>query len=713
MSNPRTIIFTQLLSYPAAYTNTILKNAAVKLIRDPKGNAPRTLAAALIMTEMARVGNYWRSHGESEKNKTPTEARLAAIARWGGYTLVLDIMERSRKSAEIYQSNVAYIAGISPVTSDIFKLAKSGDVVSFLGSKMPGYAAFKTLGGEDFKNDYDTLTKELNKKLTKFLVPEKEKKISFATGGEVNIPNAPKEPDQRIDKMTGLPYDVQAGDAFIDNEDPLRRLGFKGGGFVTDPLKRLGFGAGGKVTKFLNESVQEIISNYSKKEIDPLTAEKAADDILEPFRGYEDMPGELDDPEFEDFIKATVKAQLEEKHDMSQETMRAKYPQFYDEKGVLKGGEEFSKARGYTPAEIKTFEIASELEAEFNAQDATAHINDVLNSVGAIDISVPKDTSKALKDFYVQKEIAEDYKTPIEKIEQKYQKEIKNLSPEEIEILQKLKQELPPVPERPVKQRKVDIEGRNKALKTFLSTSKYKKPVYRATHSGFDTDYEISFAMPREIGTHVGARGQASSIAIRAVQSPDSMMQKLTTEKEIAEQFALPQQQEKPLAITAGYINISKPLEILEDFGNWGAYNILNDKKALDVFVDKISKQAFDGEGVSKDSVKARLNGLKKELDVLIKTKQDKGEASFNYQVRDADLNIKFKNLLENFGFDSIKYKNKNEAVLKGEDPYSFILFNPTQFKSTYATRFDVGDPRQNFAEGGLLKKTIRKLNNV
>ena len=68
-----------------------------------------------------------------------------------------------------------------------------------------------------------------------------------AKGGEVfNVPNVPTEPDQRVDKMTGLPYDQQAGTAFVDEEDPLRRLGFTGGGEV-DPLRRLGFVPGGTV----------------------------------------------------------------------------------------------------------------------------------------------------------------------------------------------------------------------------------------------------------------------------------------------------------------------------------------------------------------------------------------------------------------------------------------------------------------------------------
>jgi hypothetical protein len=56
-----------------------------------------------------------------------------------------------------------------------------------------------------------------------------EDRPNYAKGGEVlDVPNAPIEPDQRIDKMTGQPYDTQAGTAFVDEEDPLRRLGFGG-----------------------------------------------------------------------------------------------------------------------------------------------------------------------------------------------------------------------------------------------------------------------------------------------------------------------------------------------------------------------------------------------------------------------------------------------------------------------------------------------------
>ena len=60
--------------------------------------------------------------------------------------------------------------------------------------------------------------------------------------------------------MTGVPYDQQAGGAFVDVEDPLRRLGFLGGGIAEeDPLRSLGFlgggiAEGGKVLKALKRS---------------------------------------------------------------------------------------------------------------------------------------------------------------------------------------------------------------------------------------------------------------------------------------------------------------------------------------------------------------------------------------------------------------------------------------------------------------------------
>ena len=105
-------------------------------------------------------------------------------------------------------------------------------------------AADKLLMPKNY-SDLDKMTKE-------------GRTYTYAKGGLVtDVPKTSKEPDERIDKMTGLPYDEQAGEAFEDIEDrleragggavdPLVRLGFTGGGSV-DPLVRLGFTGGGAV----------------------------------------------------------------------------------------------------------------------------------------------------------------------------------------------------------------------------------------------------------------------------------------------------------------------------------------------------------------------------------------------------------------------------------------------------------------------------------
>jgi hypothetical protein len=67
---------------------------------------------------------------------------------------------------------------------------------------------------------------------TKLIRPVEEPKVDRqrrAKGGEVFVPQAPSEPDERIDKMTGLPYNIQAGSAFIDEEDPEKRMMADGG----------------------------------------------------------------------------------------------------------------------------------------------------------------------------------------------------------------------------------------------------------------------------------------------------------------------------------------------------------------------------------------------------------------------------------------------------------------------------------------------------
>jgi len=129
--------------------------------------------------------------------------------------------------------------------------------------------------------------------------------LGFNKGGEVlDVPNVPTEPDERIDKMTGLPYDQQAGTAFVDEEDPLRRLGFKGGGEV-DPLSRLGFGIGSLVSKGfakLTDDAADVSEEVFKKEMDDLSG---AIDKGETPKMFEEPMGKVVEPKkSEDYLAA-------------------------------------------------------------------------------------------------------------------------------------------------------------------------------------------------------------------------------------------------------------------------------------------------------------------------------------------------------------------------------------------------------------------------
>jgi len=112
---------------------------------------------------------------------------------------------------------------------------------------------------------------------------------AFAVGGEVEVPNASPEPDERIDKMTGLPYNLQAGIPFRDEEDPLKRLGLVGGGKAVDPMQRLGFGLGGitkAATPFLkgllksaDDTAENVFNSPAAKQLASQTPDGSVDNV--------------------------------------------------------------------------------------------------------------------------------------------------------------------------------------------------------------------------------------------------------------------------------------------------------------------------------------------------------------------------------------------------------------------------------------------------
>ena len=142
-------------------------------------------------------------------------------------------------------------------------------------------AALQTLKRLPFGRDINAWLGVLDNELVDEASPlPKRSRIRNAIGGEVeDVPRVPKEPDERIDKLTGRPYNEQAGGAFIDAEDPLRRLGFVGGGLADNPIRRLGFNPGGLIlskliTKGVSSPAAKTVSRRSS------TVAKEGDNIL-------------------------------------------------------------------------------------------------------------------------------------------------------------------------------------------------------------------------------------------------------------------------------------------------------------------------------------------------------------------------------------------------------------------------------------------------
>ena len=163
------------------------------------------------------------------------------------------------------------------------------------------------------------------------VIDELKDRTNREKGGFItDVPNAPEEPDQRIDKMTGLPYDQQAGTAFVDEEDPIRRLGFGDGGYI-DPMQRLGFGIGSLVARqagrFLNKA-DDVLSPSSS--VDMPTTSNMAGTVEE----FDDLTQALDKGETPKMFKGVLPVQhasseksLKEFIDPSDVKDSARYPE--------------------------------------------------------------------------------------------------------------------------------------------------------------------------------------------------------------------------------------------------------------------------------------------------------------------------------------------------------------------------------------------------
>ena len=239
-AKPTTAILFQLMGYPAAFSNTVLKGAFQKALKDPTRNGFKLASTALLMTETARMTNWIRSRGESEKNKTTEEIYMGGIARWGGFGLAADQFIKGEKALPFNRSVGATIATSlgGPAVSDLTTLLTRGPVQA-AQTKMPFNSLGNAIVGKEKMKEWRKLGRQADTGLKRILDIEEDYRADFSTGGEVDIPNAPAEPDERINKLTGLPYNYEAGASYMDEDDPLRtqRKGFMLGGVIKGVTK--------------------------------------------------------------------------------------------------------------------------------------------------------------------------------------------------------------------------------------------------------------------------------------------------------------------------------------------------------------------------------------------------------------------------------------------------------------------------------------------
>ena len=643
-SNPKSAILFQLLGYPVAFTNTVMKGAAKALVKDPVRNTPKILAAATLMTGMARWTNYVRSDGRSEEGKDTDEILYNSIARWGGNGIMLDSFNRARTSSMYTQSSLPYATmAMGPAGSDAISLMQQG-IVPTIGNKVPfisGSYFGKEILGEENVSDYKEILRAIEKRYVSGALvqefPEESPKVGYNKGGEVLVPNAPAEPDERIDKMTGQPYNMQAGSAFMDTTDPFKVMMNKGGA-----VKRRNYNVGGlligkgaaAVADLAGETANKVFKNLDglfNKE----TVQNAANNID---RQINDLNLDTANPKFATYVDSLVVNNLEPDnyrsiYELEEIPQWKKAMENQDSSQQATLWSEAQTALGITERKRVALENIRDLQQEIDPNAALESV--IPNSLGnlttayknvKVDVT-PEEIAKvniddldpvvlANTEDFLRRTIQENDSQSLsaEGLESVVEKTIvKLMASGEVDFSKfntpKLDFDVGVPGIAPTKQ---SIEAR-------IANSEYKDFVYRGTTSYTGAAHDIAFAFARETGVHTGTEGQATSILIRGL--PHTALKKelkeridsgtLTREEKAAffsdpdliEGKFVPQLDEateivddvpldvgyfgkfgdpfeteiKPLTMNRGYINVEKPLLIDSDMAGWEAERLLTD----------------------------------------------------------------------------------------------------------------------------------------
>mgnify|MGYP005990085427 CR=1 FL=1 len=429
---------------------------------------------------------------------------------------------------------------------------------------------------------------------------------------QVNVPKAPEEPDERIDKMTGMPYDVQAGEAFIDEED---RFGFAAGGLIA-------------IIKRLSRGVDDIVEDTR-----PTTRFNADDGTRETLRDFRYRePENFVDPNSPDYSITRVSK------DNADNNIEYQQPD-----------NRYFEAR--RSAEDR---LAKELDDEFNA--------------------IPED---------------------------------------DIDLIQRYVDDIPKVSDRPPVPSSVSKEE-------FLRGSVEQKPQYNGRFFS-ETRYDnpLSARIPRELGMHIGTKGQSETILMRGTHpTAENMIERVAIAKymddgmtesqarvavveegvpdEVMDFIIKELNESVPIGVEPslqqGFINVKNPLVLDTDMINWNPAKFLGGSdpsgnlklaEQAQTFVDALNKQVELPDAQFTQIV----DDASAQIDSIIR-KKDMNSGKLLNAAYDHNINIVTRNMLEDLGFDSIQYRNLGELTRVSERQAggnSYILFKEDQFATDFA----------------------------
>ena len=253
-THPAGQILMQFASYPTAFNNTILKRYAREISKDvadgtPHVATPKIIASALLMTNVGILTNAARSQGKSLEKEDHLIV-IDGVDRWGG----LGPMNHAYRYWENTQRGSGPLGGLGkasagPLLQDLFDtiLYRKG-LAENVATNLPFYSTYDILaapftgwGESEARKSVKDAGKDIDNFLFEVsgLAPKKKPKAPkkaaprlkpFDKGGVVtDVPRVPREPDERVDRMTGLPYNIQAGILGQDEED---RASFAEGGLA-------------------------------------------------------------------------------------------------------------------------------------------------------------------------------------------------------------------------------------------------------------------------------------------------------------------------------------------------------------------------------------------------------------------------------------------------------------------------------------------------